>query len=258
MYYPIQIPYVLDRKFSQAVIYTEQPAPSCGGFVICFWEMLPREALCASVSNIIAADACVDLVVSFDERTVGFCGMSQTQFDFELNFPARFFGARMMPGAFFQLTGLSAATAMDNFLPIDAIFDDFDTAHFFALPFAKAKEYFENFITRKTQDQTPDMFTMLFSSLYKNPPADVGELCRALDFSPRKCQRLFAKHFGISPKLALSIVRFQKCLEILTAPTASPFDILSAVNYYDQPHFINNFKRNLGITPLELLRRCRD
>ena len=27
-------------------------------------------------------------------------------------------------------------------------------------------------------------------------------------------------------------------------------------NYYDQAHFINDFKRNIGLTPLELVRRC--
>lgn len=234
--------------------YIEEPADECGGFAICYWEMQPITERKLSVSNIIATDACIDLVASFDEKNIGFVGMSKTEFDFEVEMPSRSFGVRMMPGAFYQLTGLPASAAMDSFLPIETAFSDFDKALFFSLPFEQAKEYFRKVLTGHTQGKSPDEFTLLFHTLSAETPSTVAELCRLLHFSPRQCQRLFGLHYGITPKMALSIIRFHKCMEILASPKAKPSDILRVTGYYDQPHFIKDFKRNIGITPLELIR----
>ncbi|MGO2891387.1 MAG: helix-turn-helix domain-containing protein, partial [Enterococcus devriesei] len=67
-----------------------------------------------------------------------------------------------------------------------------------------------------------------------------------------------AQNYGLTPKMVLSILRFQKCLQILTAQQAKPADILAVTDYYDQPHFNRDFKRYLGITPLELLARYKN
>lgn len=254
MYYPVQIPYILNQEFSQNMKYSEPSAVECGGFVICFWDMQPLSDCKLSVENIIAADACIDLVVGYDEKSIGFAGMRKTEFHFKHDLPNRSFGARMMPGAFHQLTGLPAVAAMDTFLPMESVCTCFDQALFFSRPFEQAKEYFKSFLVRHTENKTPDTFTALFNELSQNIPTTAKELYQRLHFSPRQCQRLFAKHYGISPKMALSIVRFQKCMEILTSPKAKPADILNVTGYYDQPHFIKDFKRNIGITPLELIR----
>ena len=254
MYYPIQLPYILNPEFSANMIYSETPFEECGEFVICFWEMLPLSDCNLSVTNIIASDACIDLVANFDEKSIGFVGMSKTEFNFELKLPSRSFGVRMMPGAFYQLTNLAASAAMDTFLPVEDVFRNFDIALFFSLPFSQAKEYFKNAFYTQTIGKEPDKFTTLFHTLSKVTPSTVSELCQLLHFSPRQCQRLFKLHYGITPKMALSIVRFHKCMEILISPESQLSDILNETDYYDQPHFIKDFKRNIGITPLELVR----
>ncbi|MDL2300620.1 helix-turn-helix transcriptional regulator [Clostridiaceae bacterium OttesenSCG-928-D20] len=254
MYYPIQIPYILNKEFSQNIKYVEEPADDCGGFAICYWEMQPMAERRLSVSNIIATDACIDLVANFDEKRIGFAGMSKTEFNYKLELPSRSFGVRMMPGAFHQLTGFPAYAAMDSFLPVEAAFDDFDRSMFFSLPFEQAKEYFRKIFASHTQGKAPDEFTLLFHALSEDTPPTVAALCKRLHLSPRQCQRLFGLHYGITPKTALSIVRFHKCMEILTSPKAKLSDTLSDIGYYDQPHFIKDFKRNIGITPLELIR----
>lgn len=257
MYYPTQIPYILNQEFSRNMKYSETSAEECGGFVICFWDMQPLSGCMFSVENIIAADACIDLIVDYDEKNIGFAGMSRTEFHFRQDLPNRSFGVRMMPGAFHQLTGLPAAAAMDTFLPIESVFTCFDQERFFSLSFAQAKEYVKSFFVRLTENKTPGTFTALFNELSQNMPATVNELCQRIHFGPRQCQRLFAKHYGISPKMALSIVRFQRCMGILTSPESKPADIRNVTGYYDQPHFIKDFKRNIGITPLELIRIYR-
>lgn len=237
--------------------YSEDTSADYNGFVICFWEMQPLTDKRLMVNNIIAADGCIDIVVEFDERVIACVGMRKTVFDFSLNLPSRSFGMRMMPGAFHQLTGLPAAAAMDTLLPITEVFSDFDGERFFSMPYEHAREHFKAFLTGKINGIAPNTFVNLFHVLYENTPSTTKELYKTLNFSPRQCQRLFMKHYGINPKMVLSIIRFQKCLEILMSGNASPADILNATNYYDQPHFINDFKRNMGLTPLELIRIYR-
>lgn len=254
MYDPIQIPFILNPKFSQNIKYTETSVEECGRFAICFWEMQSLSDSKLSVKNIIAIDACIDLVVNFDEKTIGFAGMSKTEFNFEVQLPTRSFGMRLTPGAFHQLTGLPADDAMDTFLPIEATIKDFNKALFFSLTFENAKNYFKKSIAELAKAKSPDQFTLLFHKLSEETPKTVLELCQLLHFSPRQCQRLFRLHYGITPKMALSIIRFHNCLKVLTSPNAKQYGIQGVTGYYDQPHFIKDFKRNIGITPLELIR----
>ena len=108
MYYPIQIPYILQSEFFNNVIYSEKRVADLSDFVICFWKMLPKTEKKCQINNIIVTDGCVDLVVDFDNKLIGYAGMSKTDFDFSMIMPRRLFGARLMPGAFQQLTGVSA------------------------------------------------------------------------------------------------------------------------------------------------------
>jgi AraC-like DNA-binding protein len=254
MYYPIQIPFMLNEAFSRNIMYTETPDLESGGFIVCFWEMQSESGGVLSVDNVIVTDACIDAVADFDKKQIGFSGMRKTNFHYEIVTPARFIGARLMPGAFYQLTGLPAGTAMDSFLPIEEIFGDFNREQFFSLPFERAKAYFKEYISVKARNNAPDMFTSLFNSLADNPPTTANDLYSMLHFSPRQCQRLFLTRYGLTPKTVLSIIRFQRCLQILTSPRSKPADILNVTGYYDQPHFIKDFKSNIGITPLELIR----
>ena len=147
---------------------------------------------------------------------------------------------------------------MDTFLPVEEVFTDFDKTRFFEAPFEHAGEYFRQYLAEKTSGIKPDEYTTLFHHLSDDPPATTAQLYRLLHFSPRQCQRLFMKRYGVTPKMALSITRFQKCLEILTSTKASPADILGATTYYDQPHFNNDFKQNIGLTPMELIRHYHE
>lgn len=254
MYNPLQIPYILNETYAGHMLYKETPADECGGFIICFWEMRARSDRSLTVNNIVVSDACIDIIVNYDKQLIGFSGMSKTEFDYTVRLPARYLGARLMPGAFHQLTGLPASSAMDRFLPFEHVYASFDQQTFFSLPFDQAKTYLARYLAGVTSNIRPDTMTTLFHELTENPVSSAAELYRQLNFSPRQCQRLFEKHYGITPKLALSILRFQKCLKQLTSAEAASGKILPIDGYYDQAHFIKDFKRNLGITPRELIR----
>lgn len=255
MYYPIQIPNILDSVFLENISYTEKIYNELADFVICYWQMVPIRYKNTSLNNIVILDGCIDLVVDFKNKTIGFTGMSSTNFNFIIDVPTKFMGLRLMPGAFYQLTKTPAEEAMDNFIYISTIYDDFDIELFFKLSFDKAKSYLVNYMIFKTKGLIPNAYTKLFNKLENNPPDTVTEICEILNLSQSQCQRNFKKHYGLTPKSVLSILRFQKALAALT--TTESNDILELVRYYDQSHFINDFKRNIGITPLELISKYK-
>jgi AraC-like DNA-binding protein len=257
MYYPVQIPFILNQRFAEVIRYTEEIPQSFGDFVICFWEMTPLTKREIEVDNVIVTDGCIDLVVEYDSKRIGYAGMSKTEFHYRIDSYSRSMGARLKPGAFHQLTGLPAGAAMDTFLPLDTADKAFDVDAFFALSFEQAKVRFKEYLNKLISDKIPDNFTLLFDALSQLSPVTAGDLYDQLHFSSRQCQRLFAKHFGLTPQMALCLIRFQKCLEILTGGKAAPSDILNITAYYDQSHFIKDFKRNVGLTPFELIRRYK-
>jgi len=255
MYYPIQLPHILDKTFSQAIRYSEEIVPDFQQFLICLWEMQPFSNSEKTVENIIVADGCIDLVASYDGRQIGFAGMSRTDFHFKINLPSYSMGARFKPGAFHAITGISASEAMDTYLPLNDIDSGFDTEAFFALAFSDAKKFFKNYIGSLIQNKKPDTFITLFDDLNNDIPYSTAEIYQKLYYCPRQCQRLFLRNYGLSPQMVLCILRFQKCLQILTSGQADSKDVMDMTNYYDQSHFINDFKRNIGLTPLELMRK---
>lgn len=144
---------------------------------------------------------------------------------------------------------------MDIFLPIDKIDKNFNDRLFFDLPFNEAKVFFKDYIGGLIKGKTPNRFISLFDNFSDNIPANVSEIYQILQYSPKQCQRLFYKHIGLSPQMSLSVIRFQKCLKIITSSKAEPKDVLDILNFFDQSHFIKDFKKNIGLTPLELIRK---
>jgi AraC-like DNA-binding protein len=77
-----------------------------------------------------------------------------------------------------------------------------------------------------------------------NQMASEACLCR------KQFERIFAEHIGISPKQYLKIIRFQFALfQKQKNFNMSMLDLSYECGYYDQSHFINDFKSLSGLTP---------
>jgi len=83
----------------------------------------------------------------------------------------------------------------------------------------------------------------------------VEEICRATGFSRKKLRSEMQHYFGDAAKNIQGIIRFNNTL---SAIANNRFQSLSTLHpYYDQAHFINDFKARTGITPLQYQRLCR-
>jgi AraC-like DNA-binding protein len=82
----------------------------------------------------------------------------------------------------------------------------------------------------------------------------VTALSDAFNLSPRQLERQFQTYAGFSPKRFLRILRFQSAVECYGDRQRTLTDIALACGYYDQAHFIHDFKAFSGYTPGEFFR----
>jgi len=80
-------------------------------------------------------------------------------------------------------------------------------------------------------------------------PDDIKTLASRYDVTPRYLQKLFLQYTGVTPKLYHKINRFQTSLKRIAKRDASLTSIAYDCGYFDQSHFIREFKSFTGITP---------
>lgn len=80
--------------------------------------------------------------------------------------------------------------------------------------------------------------------------ASVETLATRAHLSSRHVDRLFARYLGIAPKTVARILRFQTTLRALMRdPGGTLADVATDAGYFDQAHFIKDFKRMSGGVP---------
>lgn len=83
----------------------------------------------------------------------------------------------------------------------------------------------------------------------------IKEFCDEYGIHQRKLERLFRKHIGVSPKFFQRINRFQTALNKLLRPDMKDSTTVAHYAfYYDQAHFINDFKSFTGCSPSHFLK----
>lgn len=83
----------------------------------------------------------------------------------------------------------------------------------------------------------------------------VNDICRTLGVTRKRLRNEATHYFGSSVKSIQGVIRFNQTLaRIANSPNSS---LSSLHEYYDQSHFINDFKARAGITPLQYKRLCQ-
>jgi len=86
----------------------------------------------------------------------------------------------------------------------------------------------------------------------------IAHLSAKIGYSHKHLIRLFRDHTGLSPKEFLKIIRFQKAISRIDAPAAGGWTAIAAASgYYDQAHFIHEFKNYSGFTPAQFVEQQR-
>lgn len=95
--------------------------------------------------------------------------------------------------------------------------------------------------------------------IYTAPDSLISELASVACLGKKQFERLFRAGVGMNPKEYARIVRFQKSLKLMQcqAGNVSQAQIAYQGGYADQSHFIREFRKLSGYTPLSLGAVCR-
>jgi AraC-like DNA-binding protein len=77
----------------------------------------------------------------------------------------------------------------------------------------------------------------------------ISELARMFGSTERRIHRLFAKYIGIPPKEYASLIRFRSLMKTFNAKRGDILGMALDSGYFDQSHFIKDFRSFTGMTP---------
>jgi AraC-like DNA-binding protein len=105
-------------------------------------------------------------------------------------------------------------------------------------------------VERKENEMTP-IDKAVAAIFEKKGMLRVNEIAEEVNLGERQLENLFREHVGVSPKLFSRIVRFNYIFEVVRNNRMSWCDLAYEAAYYDQSHFIRNFKDFTGENPAD-------
>jgi AraC-like DNA-binding protein len=107
----------------------------------------------------------------------------------------------------------------------------------------------------QSEKRVSDVVTASITLINKNRGLlPIRTIAATLDYNQRKIERLFRAQVGMSPKEYSCTLRIEKARSYINRSQQMSFsEIAYQLGFYDQAHFINQFKRVVGITPREYL-----
>jgi len=227
-----------------------------GYYWIVSWDLRGQEPyLCETLPQ-----PCIHLVFEKDQSRI--VGIVRGRFSYLLKNEGRIFGVSFKPGAFFPFVEAPVSALTDNSI---SIFDAFGVEHaaLEAAILSQADEtamiaLVEQFLRARLPER--DEHVVVINQIVDRIIADreitrVDNLVSRFSISKRTLQRLFSHYVGVSPKWVIRRYRLQGAAERLAEGEAVDWPKLALdVGYFDQAHFINDFKTIIGKTPAEYVR----
>jgi len=148
------------------------------------------------------------------------------------------------------------------YIPLDSIFKKEADETWEQLQEAKSlNEKFliiENFLYRKLlTNKLPNkkLISTIEILLDNKVNLSINEICKQLNISRKHLNDLSKEYVGVSPKMLSSLNRLQTTLKTISSSrTEKLTDVAYKLEYFDQAHFINDFKRFTYLKPTEYAR----
>ncbi len=173
---------------------------------------------------------------------------------------AKYFGVRFLPSAAEPVLGSPLDQFTDQNVLLNDIQDGADKLLdqiYNAETFQDRVGHFEMYHYERTRKSKPvpglvhEVLRKINSS---HGDIRIQALADETGYSARHLNNMFKKHVGVSPKFYERVVRFQRCLDQLrNHRTGDLTELAYDAGYYDQAHFINEFKEFSMKTPTQVL-----
>lgn len=255
IYKPVQ-PVALEG--SGEVKYSEiLPDERLQSMICCYWELKTSQPLDKTYHYKVVSDGCMDMFFEMKRPDESFAmGFSSRYVEFPLDKSFHYVGVRFFPVVFPMLFKVDASEVSGKVERLEDI--DSSIARFISNAFQSGQapvniqatfdDYFLKHLRKRPiqQDRRLENAVQLIlsrsGSLRIENDIDTG-------LSPRQLRRLFHFYIGDTAKVFSKVVRFQKTLHdnIINKQSNAGFAI--GDGYFDQAHFIKDFKNFYGATP---------
>jgi AraC-like DNA-binding protein len=175
------------------------------------------------------------------------------------------FGIKFRPGAFYPFVRIPVSQITDRTIAIARVFGEDGTALEAAVcaqsGAAMMIEQAELFLRARlpAHDQQVELINQIIDCVVaERAIVAVDDLVERFSLSKRTLQRMFSLYVGVSPKWVIMRYRLQEAAEQMAAGEITSWTKLALdLGYFDQPHFIKDFKMIVGQTPTEYARNIR-
>lgn len=254
---------------------TFKPHPDLSSVVKLHWTLeVPVQT--EAQRQLIIPDGCVDLIfilgddvkryTSGDEFIIQpramVLGQINEPFYVEPTGYVRSFAVRFYPYGFANFVSLPLKDLANKETPLPELFGNAVSRELqhnivAAEDTASRIRIIEKFLLEKLNDQlTVDRVvkSTVDQMLSTNGSSSVQSILKGDPSRRRHLERKFMKQIGISPKQLGKVIRLQTALQLLlNRESESLTAIAYESEYYDQAHFIKDFKEFTGVTPKDFL-----
>lgn len=251
-----------------------KPGKFLSQYIQCYWILEGKSEQIYGNAERVLPDGCIELIINFKEPFKQITANNNFEIqpqafvvgqikNYKLLKPSSDFsmlGIRFKPtGAYnffnFPLIELTSQTVDAEFIWGKAI-KELNEKMLHSNTFQKIN-LLERFLIKKihvSKENNEDLQALLEFIKKRNSIFTVYKLSAKLELSKRQVERNFNKYIGLSPKAFLKIKRLQNVFKRLQQNNQIDWMTLSYISgYYDQSHFINDFKDFCGMNPSEYL-----
>jgi AraC-like DNA-binding protein len=202
----------------------------------------------------------VHVVFEGDEARV--TGVVRARFSRTLHGSGAVFAVKFLPGMFRPFWHAPIAELTDRVLPLENTFG--------RSPLAMARELgaepdelararrLEAWLLAAlpARDADAELARDLVGLIRENPAVhSVAALSAASGLPKRALQRLFRECVGVAPKWVVRRFRLQEAAERLKHGSETVAEVAASLGYFDQAHFVRDFKAVAGVTPVAYRQR---
>jgi AraC-like DNA-binding protein len=258
---------------------TFEPGHDLRTFVKCYWTLeSPKEAKLERQT--IVPDGCIEMIFHYGDLYRQYIehplprqpqrnsiiqpksfviGQLTRPLEIEPTGDTGIFAVRFHPNGFLPFATMPINEMKNTAISLDKLFgkdgQEIEQEILTAISTPERIKFIELFLlNRLTDTETinrivkPTVETILTA----NGQLSVNELSKLTKINRRQLERKFSTAIGLSPKQLSKTIRLQATLMMLLNKNVTSLTALAYENeYYDQAHFIKDFKELTGVTPKE-------
>ena len=224
---------------------------------------------------LVAPEARFEVVLSFADATVWestnqqlslkgsfLCGMRKQPYTIECQGFVDYLAIRFYPHAFYQFMPFPLSEISNQFVELSSLHSHFWqhlTEKLALIPNKQQRiqqlECELVWLLEQIEKRPSSLLEQSLQTIHNHQgQLPIHTICEQFDIYPKRLEREFKKHIGVTPKFYSRVVRFNHALSAIQQQSNLQWmDLVYDFGYFDQAHFIKEFNSFLGQSPYSYL-----